>query len=122
VPRIMDRRAEPVVIRCDVVLGDRHAKGFVLSLGEDGAAVVTEAAIALGQYLGLRLVLPWGMGHISARAEAIDSTAGHKSGRQSFLSGVGLSFVELHPRDQAAISRYVTRFRELAACLDYARE
>ena len=110
-------RVGPVLVRTDCHLGDQNWEGYLTSLSEAGAYLVTDEPLEVGAELSLYFVLPWQLGEIEADAKVVYAISESHPRPEGYPAGVGLAFVAPSAEQVERLRRYVARFREIAAQL-----
>ena len=107
-------RIGPVLVRADCHLGDKDWEGFLTSLSEGGAYLVTDELLVVGETLSLQFLLPWQLGHIESDAKVVYAISESDPRPDGYPAGVGLVFVAPSSEQVERLRRYVVRFREIA--------
>ena len=110
-------RIGPVLVRADCHLGDKNWEGYLTSLSEGGAYLVTDEEVPTGEKLSLYFLLPWQLGEIEVDAEIVYAISESDAKPEGYPAGVGLSFVSPSAEQVERLRRYVARFQEIAAQL-----
>ncbi len=110
-------RIGPVLVRTDCRLGDQNWEGYLTSLSEGGAYLVTDEELPIGEKLSLYFLLPWQLGEIEAEAVVVYAISESDAKPEGYPAGVGLSFVSPSAEHVERLRRYVARFQEIAAQL-----
>ena len=107
-------RIGPVLVRADCQLGDRQWEGYLTSLSEGGAYLVTVEPLEVGAELSAYFVLPWQLGNIEVEAKVVYAVSESVEKPEGYPIGVGLEFVAPSASQVEKLRRYVARFREIA--------
>jgi len=107
-------RIGPVLVRADCHLGDRQWEGYLTSLSEGGAYLVTDEPLEAGAQLSVSFVLPWQLGNIEVEAKVVHAISAPVEKPEGFPIGVGLAFIAPSASQVERLRRYVARFREIA--------
>ncbi len=107
-------RIGPVLVRADCHLGDRQWEGYLTSLSEGGAYLVTDEPLEAGAQLSVSFVLPWQLGNIEVEAEVVYAISESVEKPEGYPSGAGLAFLAPSASQVERLRRYVARFREIA--------
>ena len=110
-------RIGPVLVRADCHLGDQNWEGYLTSLSEGGAFLVTDQPLVVGATLSLHFLLPWQLGSIEAEAKIVYGVSASDPRPDGYPAGVGLAFVSPSAEQVEKLRRYVARFQEFAAQL-----
>ncbi len=110
-------RIGPVLMRADCHLGDQNWDGYLTSLSEGGAYLVTDEEVPTGETLSLYFLLPWQLGEIEAEAVVVYAISESDAKPEGYPAGVGLAFVSPSAEQVERLRRYVARFQEIAAQL-----
>ena len=110
-------RIGPVLVRADCHLGDQNRDGYLTSLSEGGAYLVTDEEVPTGEKLSLYFLLPWQLGEIEAEAVVVYAISESDAKPEGYPAGVGLAFVSPNTEQVERLRRYVARFREIAGQL-----
>ena len=110
-------RIGPVLVRTDCHLGDKNWEGYLTSLSEGGAYLVTDEQLVVGETLSLQFLLPWQLGNIEADAKVVYAISESDERPEDYPAGVGLAFVAPSAEHVERLHRYVARFQEIAAQL-----
>ncbi len=107
-------RIGPVLVRADCQLGDRRWEGYLTSLSEGGAYLVTDEPLEAGAQLSAFFVLPWQLGNIEVEAEVVYAISESVEKPEGYPNGAGLAFLAPSASQVERLRRYVARFREIA--------
>ncbi len=107
-------RIGPVLVRADCHLGDRQWEGYLTSLSEGGAYLVTDEPLEAGPQLSASFVLPWQLGNIEVEAKVVYAISESVEKPEGYPIGGGLAFVAPSASQVERLRRYVARFREIA--------
>ena len=110
-------RIGPVLVRTDCHLGDQNWDGYLTSLSEGGAYLVTDEELPIGEKLSLSFLLPWQLGEIEAEAMVVYAISESDAKPEGYPPGVGLAFESPSAEQVEKLRRYVARFQEIAAQL-----
>ncbi len=110
-------RIGPVLVRADCHLGDQNWEGYLTSLSEGGAYLVTDEPLVVGATLSLQFLLPWQLGNIEAEAKIVYAVSESDPRPDGYPAGVGLAFVSPSAELVEKLRRYVVRFQEFASQL-----
>ena len=107
-------RIGPVLVRADCRLGDQNWDGYLTSLSEGGAYLVTDEEVPIGEKLSLYFLLPWQLGEIEVEAVVVYAISESDAKPEGYPPGVGLAFVSPNTEQMERLRRYVARFQEIA--------
>ncbi len=110
-------RIGPVLVRADCHLGDQNWDGYLTSLSEGGAYLVTDEELAIGEKLSLYFHLPWQLGNIEVDAEIVYTISEADAKPEGYPAGAGLAFVAPTAEQLGRLREYVARFQKLAGRL-----
>lgn len=113
-------RIGPVLVRAECHLGERSWEGFLTSLSEGGAYLVTNEELDVGDRLSLYFDLPLQLGTIDVAAESVYIISEADAKPDGYPSGAGLAFVATTVEQLKRLQEYVTRFQALALRLSSA--
>lgn len=107
-------RIGPVLVRAECRVGDNCWEGYLTSLSEGGAYLVSNQSLQDGEHVALDFFLPWQLGRVEVDAVVVYVITESDTKPEGYPAGVGLSFVAPDAKLVDQFRRYVARFQEIA--------